>query len=253
MKTQKLTFSINPLVIIVALILVIIGMIALWQPWQTTRTERTITITGQGEVHAIPDEFTFSPYFERTGSESSKLKDDLAKFGNTLLEEVGKLGVSKDNITLSSSNYASSGAAAPAYPSKPVTPTQETVTMNVSIKTTSKEIAQKVQDYLATTDAKGTTTPQPNFSKQKQQQLESDARQKATQDARQKAEKTAKDVGTSIGKVVKVNDKSQGGIVPPMYAGAARDGATLETTSSLPVTPGKDTVTLSVEVTFELR
>lgn len=251
MKTQKLTFSINPLVIIIVLILIIVGMIAVWQPWQGNKTERTIAITGQGEVRAIPDEFTFSPYFERTGADAAKLKDELATYGNTFLEEVVKLGVNKDDVTLNSNNYASSGATTPSYPGKPTAPAQETVTLQVIVKTADKEIAQKVQNYLATTDAKGTLTSQPSFSKQKQKQLEADARKKATDDARQKAKKTAADLGATVGKVVKVSDKTQGGIIPLM-SGATRDIAAPEA-ASLPVTPGKQDVTLSLEVTFELR
>lgn len=251
MKTQKLTFSINPLVVIIILVLIIVGMIAVWQPWQGSKTERTIAITGQGEVRATPDEFTFSPYFERTGGDAAKQKDELAKFGNTLLDEVTKRGVSKDDIVLNSNNYASSGATTPSYPGKPTVPTQETVSLHVTIKTTSKDVAQKVQNYLATTDAKGTLTSQPSFSKQKQKQLEADARQKATEDARQKAEKTAADLGANVGKVVKVSDKSQGGIIPLM-SGATRDIAAPEA-ASLPVTPGKEDITLNLEVTFELR
>lgn len=250
--TQKLTFSINPLFIIIGLVIVIIAMLALWRPWEGSRTERTVTVTGQGEIKGVPDEFTFSPTFQRIGTDTAKQKAELDAFGTKLLADVTKLGVNKDDVTINSSSYDQPTAAIePSYPGgKPTSSGQNTVVLSVTIKTPTKELAQKVQDYLATTDAEGQITSQPNFSKTKRQQLEDQARDKATKDAREKADRTAKNLGGSVGKVITIKD-SAGSSVYPLYSGAAEDVASSR--SSLPVTPGRETVGLSVQVVFELR
>lgn len=250
---QKLNLSINPLVIIVILIVIIVGMLALWRPWEGSKTERTITSTGQAEAEGTPDEFLFSPHFQRKGSDTAKLKTELDTFGTKLLEEVIKLGVNKDAVTLNSSSYdqSSTQSIEPSIaPDKPTSSEQGNVTLSVNIKAHTKDVAQKVQNYLATTDAEGQITPTASFSKQTRQKLEDQARDKATKDAREKAERTAKSLGASVGKVVKVKDSSNGAVYP-LY-GIAEDGSST-TRSSLPITPGKDRVSLSVEVIFELR
>lgn len=244
--TQKITLSINPIAIICILVAVIIAMLAMWQPWHNPRLERTITIAGQGQVESIPDEFTFSPYFQRTGSNTAALKAELDNYGNTLLNEVVKLGVKKDDVTLNSNNFIQSGAAEIA-PDKATQ--QNIVSLYVTIKTSSKETAQKIQDYLAQTDAQGQTTSHPSFSKKKNQELENQARDNATKDARAKAERTAKTVNAKVGKVVSVKETSSSGPVYPV----AMDSAEGSARSSLPVTPGKNTVTSNVEVVFELQ
>jgi uncharacterized protein len=249
--TQKLTFSINPLIIIIVLLLVILGMLGMWRPWEGSKAQRTITVTGTAEIEATPDEFTFAPYFQRTGSDTSALKTELNTFGDKLQTELKKLGVYDRDITLNSNSYEQPSIE-PAMPnSQPVSSDQNTVTLSVSIKASTKTLAQKVQDYLATTDAKGQLTASANFSQTKSRQLEDQARDKATQDARDKADRTAKNLGGSVGKVISVKDSPNQSIVYPLAAsGAAVDSTTK---SSLPVTPGTDKVNFSVEAVFELR
>lgn len=248
MKTLTLKFTPSTIAIVI-LSLVIVSMLALWQPWNGSKVERTITTTGQGEVKGVPDEFIFSPYFQRTGSDSAKLKDELGVFGAKLQTELIKLGVDKDDITLSANSYEKPSIEPYAPDSKPTTSSDEdTVTLSVSIKVPSEKLAQKVQDYLATTDADGQLTAYPNFSKQKREQLEDQARDKATKNAREKAERSAKNLGGSIGKVVTVKDSGGSSVYPTMSI--AEDSGSR---SSLPVTPGQDEVSISVEVVFELR
>lgn len=248
--TQKLTISINPLIIIVVLLVVIVGMIGLWRPWETGAPERTITVTGQGSVDSTPDEFVFSPYFQRTGEDTAALKAELDTFGNKLLNDLVKLGVPKDDITLNSNSYdaPSMGATEPAQPEIQREKQSDTATLHIVIKTSNQALTQKVQDHLATTDAQGQLTATPQFSKQKNDKLESQAREEAIKDARQKADKTAKDLQVSIGKVISVKESAGQSPVFPITADSAE-----RSTSSLPVTPGTSTASTTVEVVFELK
>lgn len=248
--TKKLTFSINPIIVIVVLLVVVVGMMGLWRPWEVRTPERTITVTGQGSIDSTPDEFVFSPYFQRTGEDTKTLKAELDTYGNKLLGELVKLGVSKESITLNSSSYDTPevGATAPAQPEIQQQKQPNVAALNVVIKVSSKALAQKVQDHLATTDAQGQLTANPSFSKQKSDKLESEARERAIKNAREKADKTAEGLQVSVGKVVSVKETAGQNSIHPLAADSAERSA-----SSLPVTPGKSTASATVEVVFELR
>jgi len=252
MKHSKtLSFNIDLHLVIAILFAIIIGMIALWRPWESTKIERKITINGSATIQSTPDEFSFSPYYERTGTNTTALKNELNTFGTKLIDEVVKLGVKQDDITLNSNGY-NRLEIAPVGPDGTSTDdsNSQTVTLSVSIKAPTKDIAQKVQDYLAKTDAKGSLTSQPIFSQTKRQNLEDEARDKAIKDARTKAERSAKNLGVTVGKVIEIKE-SQDGIAYPLYAKGAPEADT--SISSLPVTPGKESVSSNVEVIFEIR
>ena len=154
-----------------------------------------------------------------------------------------------NNITLNSNSYGQTSAAMPGGQSGSTE--ENTVTLAVTVKAPTKDLAQKIQDYLATTDAKGQLTAQPSLSKQKSLQVENQARDAATKDARGKADSTAKNLGGSVGKVISVKDAPSSSPVYPMaIAGGVGDSMSK---ASLPVTPGEDKVDFNVEVVFELR
>jgi uncharacterized protein YggE len=56
-----------------------------------------------------------------------------------------------------------------------------------------------------------------------------------------------------LGKVIEVKDDEGYGFAIPYERGIALDSTTREATASLPVTPGKDTITFRVQVIFGLR
>src|SRR5690606_39059543 len=152
-----------------------------------------------------------------------------------------------DSVTLNVNSYDIG-----LRPSDTIEPSSNdsTVNLTTTIKAPSKEVAQKVQNYLATTDAKGQLTSQPSFSQTKRHELENQARDKAIKDAKEKAERTASNLSAKLGKVKQVKESQNQGISYPAIAEDTKQGAG---TSSLPVTPGTQPVSASVEVIFELQ
>lgn len=247
-KNKKLTLSISPQVIIVILSAIIVGMFAIWQPWSDDSTKRTITVTGNGETKSTPDEFTFSPYFQRVGTDEAAIKTEINAYGKKLIADLTKLGVAENSIKLNSDNYNSGTTSI-----EPTEPEMQgtVVLLYVEIKATSSEQAQKVQDYLSTTDAKGQLTPVASFSKQARKKLEETARKAATKDARKQAEQTAENLGSEVGKVISIKEQNSPTQVSPMFRGVAEDSAS--SSGGLPITPGQDIIEQSVQVVFELR
>ncbi len=247
MKPQTTpTLKLDLRIIIIILIVVILGMLAMWRPWEATHPDRIVTTTGQAEVSAEPDEFTFTPYFERKGSDTAKSKAELETYGKKLLEDLTKLGVTKENITMNVNAYDIGLRPTGAEPNS----NESSVNLTTTIKVTSKDMAQKVQDYLSKTDAKGQVTSQPGFSQAKRSELENQARDKAIKDAKSKAERTASNLNAKLGKVKQVKESQNQGIA---YPAIAEDLKQSIGTTGLPVTPGNQPVTASVEVIFELQ
>lgn len=247
---QKLSFNINLDLRIVCLVLLVViaSMFAFWRPWeQNVNNARKITISGESTVKATPDEFTFDPYFEKSDSDSEKAKTELDALGKKLHDDLVKLGVKDEDITLNSSSYdkyyTDDGGTRPDA-------INQSVTLNIQITVASKALAQKTQDYLATTEAKGQLTSQPHFSKAKTKKLENEARQKAIVDAKDKAKQTAEELGVSVGRVITINDQSNQFIMPYGSVDKLAEG---KVTSGLPVTPGQQDINYTIEVIFELR
>ncbi len=245
------TLKLDLRMICIFLSVVIIIMFGLWKPWDSaSNTVRKITISGEATVKGIPDEFAFYPSFSRTGTDTTAMKNELNKFGIKLQSDIEKLGVNNNHIVLDSSSYNN-------YPQSTSMPaSEETVTLQVTITVFDKKIAQKVQDYLASTNAMGQLTAQSVFSTTKQKELESSARQLAIKDARKKATLAASDVGARLGKVIEVTDQSSfsggcgaKGICPISMSAKAYSE---DVNTSLPVTPGLSEVSSTVEVVYQL-
>lgn len=246
MNNNSVTIKFDLRIVCVVLLIIIIGMLAVWRPWsQNSGTDRKITIAGTATVSDTPDQYVFYPSFTRTGTDLAKLKADLNSYGTTLQADLIKLGIAEKDIKLDSSSYDYT----PASYNDGNTDSQ-TVSLNVTITAHTKDMAQKVQDYLAKTDATGQLTAQAQFSTAKQKQLDEKARLLAIADARKKAGVTATNVDAKLGKVLTVSDDTSGGGIIAYATDALASGSTK---SSLPVTPGTSEVTASVKVTFQLR
>lgn len=220
-------------------------MLAFWRPWQVNGvSDRTITVTGTGKITAQPDTYQFNPSYQKpTTAELNTVVNDVT---NKLKE----LGVKEKDIQLQASAYddpkpLGDKMIAPA-------PDQSGTSAYLTIKVDSKELAQKVQDYITSSGAQGQLTPQPAFSVDKQKQLKEEARDKAIDDAKAQASKTANNLDTKLGRVVEIKDSTEFGGVYPLAAESAR-GATMDAGSKLPVFSGEQEITFAVLVTFEIK
>jgi uncharacterized protein YggE len=250
-RKQSLSIKVDLRVVCLLLVLVIAGMFAVWRPWVVSATStRKITITGDATIKSEPDEFQFSPYYER------KTSDEITALSKQINDKLTALGVDATDIKSSASNSGFSGVMIAPNPG-PVT--QDQLSMSLTITAHTKDMAQKIQDYLLTTSPKGSITPYPSFSKDKQKVLEKDARGKAIDDAKSKAEQTASGLGAKVGKVIEVQEGGSGGmgcgsgIACPIAYDSVTTGTSGTVTKSLPVQAGTDEYSYSVTVVFELR
>ena len=227
------------------------SLLLFWKPWDPTITTaaRKITITGSATVKSEPDEFQFTPsYTKDTTSEIAKLNDQI-------VATLKNLGVQDDQIKNNASSYGS-----PDIYYMDTASGKDQTTLSLTITVNDKKLAQKVQDYLLTTNPKGAITPNGSFSTAKQKELENKARGDAIKDARTKADQTASGLDTKIGKVLEVSEGSSNsgcgsaGIMCPVALGSSVSSSDEATKSkNLSIQLGKNEVTYSFTVTFALN
>lgn len=244
----KLTISLDFRVISLILLLLLAGLVMYTQPWKQAASGETrkITISGQATIAAEPDEFTFSPSWERA------TLDEISSLNDTIVAELKKLGVADKDIKNNATAWEDYQTlmVAPAEPGQPDKTINRQLTITIVVD--NKELAQKVQDYLLTTDPIGSITPYPQFSTEKQKQLEDQARTEAIADAKKRAETTATGLDAKVGKVLEVGENQGGGVYPIAYdTMSSTDGGAER--SSLSVQPGENEFNYTVQVVFELQ
>lgn len=241
--TQKINLALDLRFVVFALIIVIIAMLLMWRPWIST-SDRTVEVTGQTTVKAVPDEFTFYPSYQFKDADKNAALAQLSKKSDETVAKLKELGVPEAGIkTSSNSSYDT-----PLIPDEHIKEAGYTLQLTVTVG--SEELAQKVQDYLVTTAPTGSVSPQPTFSDTKQKELESTARDLATKDAKEKADQTATNLGFKLGKVKTISDGTGFGGVQPYPARMEVDQTT---SSSLGLHPGENELSYSVTVTYFIQ
>ncbi len=255
MQPNKSSFklSLDYRIIIFVLLAVIAGMLSIWKPWNifgdNGKGERTIRVSGEATVKSEPDEYVFYPNYEFKNTDKAVALKELGSKSEEIVAKLKSLGVedSKIKTNTNANDYPIYG-----YPDEiqPENPKRATYSLSLTITVASRELSQKVQDYLVTTAPSGSISPNPTFSESKRKQLDSEARDKATKEARAKADQSAKNLGFKVGAVKSVEDQGGFGEVYPLSKDSVMSS---EPSSRLTVQPGENELHYSVTVTYFVR
>ncbi len=244
---QNITIKLNAWIICAVLLIANLTTVVLWQPWNGgTVGKRTIKVTGSTIIESEPDQFVFSPYYQKDGTDKTAINNSLSELSATIVAKLKTLGVADSAIKTSANSYN--------YDMYAGNSTKTTGTLNLTITLKDKELTQKVQDYLITTSPSGSITPVSTFSTAKQKTLESQARNEAIKDAKEKATASAEQIGTKLGKAITISDATSGGVSPMPWLYGTEDSVKSESsTSSYSVQPGLNEYSFSVEITYEIN
>lgn len=249
LNTKAVTLRVNPWWLSAALAVALLAAVVLWRPWDSgsSPSDRTISVSGSATLKAEPDEYVFYPSYEfKNADKAAGLKDLTAK-SNEVVAGLKKAGVADKDIKTNASGYRDFYFYDEAE-------RVHTYTLQVTATTSSREMAQKAQDYLLTTNPSGVVTPQAKFSMAKQKELEAKGRGQATKEARAKAEQQASNLGFKIGKVKSVEDSGDGyGYPMPLAATMDSVKAVGSAEPSLAVQPGENELTYTVQVTYYIK
>ncbi len=259
MNTMSLRFDLR--FVIVLLLIVIAFMLWLWQPWQDATPKRTISITGQAKVKAAPDEFIFSPVYQKSASTSKEAISKVSTVGNTTVAKLKELGLTSDELktdVYSTPEYDPSvyepviSDITGTYPEAvQFKIKQHTATYSITATVHNKDIAQKVLDYLSTTELTSAITPQSTFKTATTKKLESEARQEGLADAKQKAIDTTTGLGAKLGKVVSISEPNA--ITPLPYMREGVSASSSQDAISPTLETGVNEITYSITVVFAIK
>lgn len=240
---RKLNIALDFKLISGLLLLIIAIMLIIWKPWQPASGSdgRTVQVTGEAKISAEPDQYVFYPRYEFVNADRSVALENLKQKNNEILTELKKLGVPDNKIKTNADGYSRG-----LYPASNVEDGDISYSLSIEVTVESKEQAEKVVDYLVTTEPSGGVSPQAQFSDAKRKQLEDKARDEATKDARKKAEQSARNLGYRVGKVKTVSDSTSGPIFP-MDSSIELDSSSRR---KMPINPGENDLNYTVMVTF---
>lgn len=244
-------------------------------------SSNTITVTGEGEVFAVPDiaEVGFSVVAEK--KTLSEAQSESAEKINAIIAFLKEKGIAEKDIKttnysanpkyewtdqptpLSGASTRSSGAAEPSYgvetslvyPEYYPQPRNQIVvgyevrqTISVKVRDT-----EKVGELVTGIGEKGATDMYgPTFTIDDEVTLQREARQKAIEDAKDKAKQLADDLGVRLVRIVSFSEN--GGGYYPMYArmeAVAYDTDMAKVTPEIPA--GENRISANVSITYEIR
>lgn len=225
--------------------------------------QRTISVTGEGEVMAVPDiaEINITVRQEsKTMAEAQKvINEKIAK----ALDVIRAQGVDDKDIktqqyssypvyeTVKSQVRCLSDGYCPPYDGGKQVISGYQASQSVTIKVRDTEKVSTLIDGLG--KAGITEISGPNYTIDDEDALSAEARKAAIDDARAKAKVLAKDLGVSLGKVVSFQEN--GGNYPMYYSKAVMNEA-MDSAGSAPapeLPKGENKIQSNVTITFRIR
>lgn len=215
--------------------------------------QTTITVSGKGDVVVKPDIATFTFSITEESLVVSTAQDKVAKKEADVLAFIEKAGVAKDDVKVSGYNLY------PRYEYRNATIYGQNgtqvlagyvVTESVEVKVRTLSEAGKIIGSLGglgVTDLSGL-----NFSVDKQEAVNKQARVLAIKDAKTSAESLARDLGVSLVRIVSFSEN--GSYPMPMYYAKNQSlgiGGADIATPELP--SGTNKITSNVSITYEIR
>jgi hypothetical protein len=222
----------------------------------------TITVSGMGEVFAVPDRAMFTVTVREEGAEVSDAQDKATKKINDIIAYLKDAGVEESDIKTINYNvnpkyeWEQSASCSSGYcpPGKQTLVGFEVWQMlEVKVKD-----PKKAGELLTGVGGKGASEVSGlSFTIEDEDTLKADAREMAIEEASEKAEQLAEQLGVDIVRVVGFYEDAGGYPMPYAYGrggGIGMDMAMSEVKASPPELPtGENKIVSNVNVTYEIR
>lgn len=218
----------------------------------------TITVTGMGEVFAVPDTATFTVSVHEEAETVTFAQDEATKKINNIITYLKEAGIEEKDIKTVSYTVN------PKYQWENTTcrdgycpPGKQTligfeVYQSISVKV---KDTKKAGELLSGVGSRGASDVSGlSFTIEDEDQLKAEARSLAIVEAQEKAEALAEELGVEVVRVVGFYEES-GGYPPPYAYGMGGDVAVrAEAAMVAPELPaGENKITSNVNITYEIR
>ncbi len=205
--------------------------------------KRRITVTGKGEVKAVPDIAVMSIGVE---TEAKAPSDALAENASRMTAVMAKL---KDAGIAEKDMQTSQLGIWPVYTDRSASNTPPKISgyrASNQLRVTIRDV-ERIGDILDQTVTDGANTVNgPTFSVAEPEPLYQDARDEAVKDAIAKAERYAKAAGVSLGEVLEISETGGGPVI-------ARQMRAEAMAASTPVAAGENSFSASVTMIFGIK
>ncbi|ODR06104.1 hypothetical protein BHQ15_13755 [Mycolicibacillus koreensis] len=202
---------------------------------------REVTVIGEGQVQGSPDLLTVDVGIEFSAPDVTAAMNQTNERQQALIDALIDAGVDESDIATTSVSLQ------PQYTSEPGAPSTITgyrATNAIKVKIRELESASEALALIVSTGGDATRLNAVNYSIENDSQLVRDARARAFTDAKDRAEQYAQLSGMKLGKVISVSESPGAERPSPRPAQRAL--------SDVPVEPGEQTVSFSVEAVWEL-
>lgn len=218
-----------------------------------------ITVSGSGEVFAVPDTAEFSFTILEEALTSKEVQETATSKANDAIKALVDLGIEEKDIKTIAYNLSpkyewKADATCLRYPC-PQTQHQVGFELNQTVLVKVREL-DRAGEMLELVTGKGVSSVSGlNFTIADEDNLKADARKQAIDDARAKAEKLANDLGVSLVRIVGFYEG--GDTSPMMYARSEMSDSVGFGVSEMKAAPnvpaGENRVVSDVSITYEIR
>jgi uncharacterized protein len=248
-------------------ILSLFFVVKLFSEWRSygmmgSSEANTITLSGHGEVQAVPDiagiYFTVESSKATQAAASEEVNTKMAK----VLELLKTSGIEEKDIKTEGYNsypkYSNPEICPMYYDQRAIMPpcrsgeskiTGYTVSQSVNVKVRKVDDASKVFDGINKIGVMNMSGP--NLTIDDEDALKAEARKKAIEDAKTKAEALADDLGVRLGRIASFSEG--GGYGGVYYAKAEMMSSDAGAPAPSIIPKGENTISSDVTITYEIR
>ncbi|MFI6871472.1 SIMPL domain-containing protein [Nocardia sp. NPDC050406] len=202
-----------------------------------TDHDRDVTVVGTGEVRGAPDVLNADLGAQVTAADVSTAVDDVNAKATAMTDAMVAAGAEREDIQTSELSVQ------PEYGPEGRTITGYRASNSVHVVVRDLTKASAILDAAVKAGGNDTRISKVSFSLEDNSKLLGDARARAFDDAKSRAQQYADLAGLKLGDVETITEDTSGGNFP-MQADAAPE---------FKLEPGQQTVTLTVNVTWNLK
>ena len=251
------------LLIILSIFFVILSVAAIRASGQigSGQPGNTITLSGEGEVLAVPDvaEFTFS--VNETRDTTEEAQSVAAETSNAILAYLEEQDVEEEDIQTVNYNvypryeWRQQEIVCITYPCPQ--PPGEQVLIGYEVRQSVRVKVRDIEDaggLLSGVGERGATNISGlQFTIDDEEALQREARQLAIEDAEDKAEALADDLDVRIVRIVSFSEGGSYPVYARAYGGEFADDVAIEESTVPQIPVGENSIVSNVTITYEIR
>lgn len=211
-------------------------------------SSRNVTVVGKGEVKGAPDVLRADVGVSVTAKDVSGALSQASQKAQAVIDAVVGAGVAREDVQTDELSIQPEQTYPPGGPTR-ITGYNATNSVRINVRELKK--ASEVLDKAVQAGGDAARLSGVSFDLDNDADLMKGARERAFNDAKSRAEQYAALSGSTLGKVLRI-DESHGSVPPPPPPMGKRAPMQADASFAPPLEPGQQTVSFQVSVIWEL-